>query len=388
MSYNNLSGIKMINGVPADLNAFNKVIENDIFFKTQVDTDEDMAALDRDIIPLQDDTFSFGSLTKFFKNLFISSIVAKHLAFNDPSLTDTVINFGSEVNGFVRTAPNRLAYKTGTYYPLSLGSDVIKMTTANSSQLQLESVEPTKEASWFVGGNKDEFGITYVDSGPVKLFSISPTILTSYNPVHSVSGSAISPAFSFLDDAQSGLYRDGLTLGLATAGIKRLEVGANGIKTSKVLSPGYFFTNSANTSITLDEEDNNINFNVNENKTAEVNAEGISTIGIEAQALAVPGLTVSGPASALQVDITNTSKLLVDTASGAVQIKGFTGAKDGQLLHIVKLNSAGNLELLHNDATAVQSLWLKGSSSFQLNGSFGGIILSFDNDQWREVSRS
>jgi hypothetical protein len=95
--------------------------------------------------------------------------------------------------------------------------------------------------------------------------------------------------------------------------------------------------------------------------------------------------TVNGPATLLQVDVLNKSKLLIN---GTVEIKGFANGKEGQILHIVKLNNTGSFTLLHNNATAVQSVWLKGSSTFTISNDFGGIVLSFDNGQWREISRS
>jgi hypothetical protein len=504
MAYNNLNGIKLINGLPADLNAFNKLIENDSFFKTVSDTDEDLAAVDRNIIPLTTDVYALGSLSKYFKDLFVTNINSQQVSITPTSTTVTALNFGSEVNGFFRPASGRLSYKTGTIIPLALTPTMVKVSAANRDQLVIESTEINKEGSWALGADKDEFSITSLGTSIIKVLRLLPDQIIAEMPFRSQSGSQPLPGYSFATDAAMGMYKDLQTLGFSTAGAKRLE-----LTDTKVLLypaqlvaqegtpavPSYTFEGALDSGFSVD-TNKNIILSVLGLKVMEFNATGaVSVSGIGATitsrtfsdtgtsslalergrgtttahtaivntdvlgliradgfvemdgidevystdatqlqfiaqdnftaaatgtyidvlttqkgqnvsarrltigkddranvhcpgSFGVIGSTVTGPLTATTIDVLNKSKLLVNTTPGTVQIKGFTNGKEGQILHIVKLNQTGTLELLHNDATAVQSVWLKGSASYQLVSSYGGIILSFDNGQWREVSRS
>ncbi len=89
-----------------------------------------------------------------------------------------------------------------------------------------------------------------------------------------------------------------------------------------------------------------------------------------------------------EIDITGISKLMVDTALGDVEISGFTGGTEGQMLYIYNKNSINSFTLVFNSLTASQKVLLKGSVNYVISNDYGGITLTFDDGVWREVSRS
>lgn len=504
MAYNNLNGIKLINGLPADLNAFNKLVENDSFFKNVADTDEDLNAVDRDIIPLTTDVFALGSLSKYFKDLFVTNANSQQINISPASTTVTALNFGNEVNGFIRPASGRLSYKTGTNIPLALTPTMVKVSAPNADQLVIESTEINKEGAWALGADKDEFSITSLGESIIKVLRLMPNQIIAEMPFRSQAGTEALPGYSFATDSAMGIYKNLQTLGFSTAGVKRLELSDTKVaifpaqlvaQEGTPAVPSYTFEGAVDTGFSVD-SNKNIILSVLGLQTMEFNASGavsisdigstfisrtysdtgLPSVGLErgrgsnalqaavqngdilgmiradgfieldgsnevyssdstqilfvaqdnftptvsgtyinvgttpkGQSVPVSRMTVgradranvsvvgsfgmepgiiTGPLTAAQLNASNVTKIIVDTTAGNVQIKGFGNGQEGQILYIIKKVQANNLEVLHNDATAIQSVWLKGSTNFLLANSFGGIVLSYDLGQWREVSRS
>jgi hypothetical protein len=89
-----------------------------------------------------------------------------------------------------------------------------------------------------------------------------------------------------------------------------------------------------------------------------------------------------------EVDVSGLSKLMVDTSLADIQIAGFIGGIEGQMLYIYNKNPINSFTLVFNSQTATQKVLLKGSTNYVCSNDYGGITLSFDDGIWREVSRS
>lgn len=500
MSYNNLNGIKLINGLPADLNAFNKLIENDTFFKVEVDTDENLSALDRDIIPTIDNQFQIGNNSFKIKDIFAKLAHLDLLSLPAGTSLAPSLNFGG-VNGFYSPLVGQLAYMSGLNQTLLLASDRVSLQAANNTQLSIISSEPGFEATWKLGGNATDFGLTFVGNVTTKVLSLTKDAVIPLKPIQVIDGLVSAPSISFSSDQSIGIYKDISTLSFAANGFDTLRLNADSLsvlstqilaKDGTSIQPAYSFQNAINTGFSTNLLDY-IEVSIIGSLAALIRETGISsisdlgattgtktfsnteastlslekalgtfatplpvadgnvigvlradgfieriagedfysyesgalefiaqdafdntksggyisvkttpkgtnlpverlTIGKDGKAslsvegsLGINATTITGPATLLEVDVNRKSKLLIN---GTVEIKGFSNGKEGQILHIVKLNNTGSFTLLHNNATAVQSVWLKGSSTFTISNDFGGIILSFDGGQWREISRS
>lgn len=497
MSYNDLSSIKTINGIPVDLNFYSKAIENDVFFKALSDADEDMAALDRDIIPTTTNTYKLGSTTKYFLSSYIKTLNSEVLNLLGGSIASPSFLLGTI--GLASANSGELSVVSSNLEALKISSVGTKVKAANNFQLAIENTSLDFPALWYAGCDSSGFRIgNGVDSSSTKL-SVGTTITESLNKIKLPVGTALAPSLFFTGDNLTGFYKTALAeLGLTINGNDALKVDAlkvavkspllvvpqgtsttpsisfNGFENTgisgKTLTEIAFIFNSIqsvafnNTGYTFNVQDNAAynhivasnslgnSFNITRARgtlsslspalTGDVIAEykflgqgatlanpaasisvqaeedftdtaskgsiylntaysGTNTLvtqltigqGSKADVYVNSGfglnkITHSTPGTALELDVRHISKICVDTTSGNVEFKGFSGGKEGQMLYIYKKVSSNTLSILFNNAGATQKVLLKGSSAYTNTNDYGGITLSFDDGIWREVSRS
>ena len=93
--------------------------------------------------------------------------------------------------------------------------------------------------------------------------------------------------------------------------------------------------------------------------------------------------TTAGPTD--NVDVSGTTVLEVDTSGGNVVIGGFTGGVQGQILYIVKTDTANFIQLEHNEGGGSQDIFLTTGSDERVVG-FGGYTLYCNGTSWFSLS--
>jgi len=93
--------------------------------------------------------------------------------------------------------------------------------------------------------------------------------------------------------------------------------------------------------------------------------------------------TTAGPTD--NVDVSDTTVLEVDTSSNNVTIGGFTGGVQGQILYIVKTDTANFIQLEHNEGGGSQDIFLTSGSDDRVVG-YGGFTLYCNGTSWFSLS--
>ena len=93
--------------------------------------------------------------------------------------------------------------------------------------------------------------------------------------------------------------------------------------------------------------------------------------------------TTAGPTD--NVDVSDTTVLEVDTSSNNVVIGGFTGGVQGQILYIVKTNTANFIQLEHNEGGGSQDIFITTGSDERVVG-YGGYTLYCNGTSWFSLS--
>ncbi len=501
MAYNDFTGIKKINSVPADLRYFEKAAENDIFFKEIADLDEDLEQLDRDIIPTTTNTYKLGSSASVFSEVNASILISNNLNLSTGSLGSAALKIG--IAGFSSLASDQISFVSSTgLEPFRLATSGALIKAANNTQLKIENTLTGSLAQWAIGTDSTGFSFTNLEDNEVKL-KIKDNELSIVNKINLPDGLPISPSIYFGSDTATGFYKDGgaAILNLSVSGASKLAVSSDAVEilSNKIIAPlgtqeepGIVFSGMLETGFFgIDSDTLGISFNgemihkfykegfiteiegVSLNQKRVYSAPGlpswhvdsygrangtkaIPTPALQAEELyvhSVDGFTDTGwqrvteilamasedytsgtygskllfsivPAGtsdlvevlnlgnslnasvhlplsfgisktihstsglSQEIDVSGKSKLMIDATTGNVEIKGFTGGKEGQMLYVYKKVPANTLTLLFNNGTATQKILLKGSANYVNTNDYGGITLSFDDGVWREVSRS
>ena len=143
-----------------------------------------------------------------------------------------------------------------------------------------------------------------------------------------------------------------------------------------------------------DSENAHIIFNTRgDNERMRIESDGKVGIGLTAPTttLDVEGtvsykhtaFTTAGPTD--NVDVSDTTVLEVDTSSNNVTIGGFTGGVQGQILYIVKTNTANFIQLEHNEGGGSQDIFLTSGSDDRVVG-YGGYTLYCNGASWFSLS--
>ena len=93
--------------------------------------------------------------------------------------------------------------------------------------------------------------------------------------------------------------------------------------------------------------------------------------------------STAGPTD--NVDVSDTTVLEVDTSSNNVIIGGFTGGVQGQILYIVKTDTANFIQLEHNEGGGSQDIFLTTGADERVVG-FGGYTLYCNGTSWFSLS--
>lgn len=491
MSYNDLTTIKKINGIPADLSFYAKLGENDSIFKSATDADEDLSELDRDILPTTNGQFDLGTSDKAFRNLFVEHISAAYLNLLNGNSIVPALQIG--LTGFTSLNNNELSFfGTPSLESLRFMTSGLLIKAANSTQLKIQNTLPGSESLWSLGC--DENGFKIGDS--VLLKTNSSDFL---NTLKVQNGTLLLPALSFLSDGTTGISKDAGSpiinfslsgvkrLGLSSAALEilsaqlvlptgssivpamtfadylgtglststgaelnlvlnnkplhvfkstgfdsRLELGSefNYLVSSDAQIHKFIFSKSKGTTAiptaidaettiyessfkghdgsslvsgaeftVQSEEDYGATFGtgiyLRNCSVGESTVETRLAIGqAEKPDVSIPAsfglqtLLLDTPGLNLDINVKHASKIMVDATGGTIEIAGFVGGQEGQMLYIYKKAPNNTFRLLFNGASGTQKVLLKDSTDFTITNNYGGIILSYDDGVWREISRS
>lgn len=502
MAFNNLDTLKKINGIPADIRYFEKIAENDSFLKQIVDLDENLEALDRDIVPITTDTYRIGSSSKTFSEVNTSLLRSLVASLSAGSLNSPSLKIGTA--GLASLANDQLSFVgTNGLESFRFMTSGCLVKAANNTQLKIENTFPSTLAQWSLGVDSTGFSFINSEQNLVKL-KIKNDELSVINKINVPAGSPAAPSLYFGTDVATGFYKDESlpVLNFSVSGASKFSLSSDEarILSSKLTlpegtqeNPGIVFFGAPETGFfSIDPE--NIGLSFNGEMIHKFSREGFITetegfVSLnQKRVYATPGtlswhidsfgrangtkliptpilqdeelyvslveaftdtgwqrvtdITVmstedyssgtygskmsfsiipagmstavevlnlgnllncpvhiplslglskgvhSTPGNGQQVNVAEISKLMIDTSSGNMQIKGFTGGKEGQILYVYKKVPTNSLTIIFNDATATQKILLKGSTNYVNTNDYGGITLSFDDGVWREVSRS
>lgn len=97
----------------------------------------------------------------------------------------------------------------------------------------------------------------------------------------------------------------------------------------------------------------------------------------------VDSFSSAGPTD--NIDVSGTTVLEVDTSGGNVIIGGFTGGVQGQILYIVKTDTANFIQLEHNEGGGSQDIFLTSGADERVVG-YGGYTLYCNGTSWFSLS--
>jgi hypothetical protein len=497
MSYNDLTNIKKINGIPADLNYFSQVIENDSYFKTEHDGDEDLTALDRNIVPVTDLSYSLGTNLLRFNNGYISNLFSSKLSVDTGTLALPSLKIGSA--GFTSLNNGELSFVgSAGLESLKFLTSGLEIKAANNTQLKIQNTLAGSESLWSIGS--DENGLRFAENATDNKLLVKTSSVDILNKLRLQVGTIINPSLTFINDITTGMSKDASNpiINFSVSGSKALGLSAAALEvlasqivipTGSLTIPSLVFAGSLNTGLSSTSS-NEMNLIFNNQRTYNLRNDGVShrlevganfdysiysdtasntfsfkkakgTISVPApialndtiyqasfygqdstdlqfsaemvvqseeafsgstygtgiyfkscsvgestitdklalgqaskadahfsQSIGFNKILLDTPGTGLEVDVRHISKIMVDATSGLIEIKGFTGGQEGQMLYIYKKVTNNTFRILFNSGTATQKVLLKDSLDYQNANNYGGITLSFDDGIWREVSRS
>lgn len=93
-------------------------------------------------------------------------------------------------------------------------------------------------------------------------------------------------------------------------------------------------------------------------------------------------VTATGPTD--NVDVKGVSTVVIDASSNSVTIGGFVNGLEGQIIRLVRIGTANNAILEHNESTGNQDIFLADEADQTLT-TYGGWTLYCNGTHWYEI---
>jgi hypothetical protein len=397
MAYENLIGNKTINGMPADQGLLNKVLTNQDFFKTEVDQDEDLLALDRNLVPVNDDEVLVGELLKRIKEVNSILLRAEKLELGDGSELNPSLKFLSEDSGAFLSSPGYITFRTLGVSPLSLSGAGVRITAGNTTQILIENTQIGNEGTWSVGSDITGLSIGSISDGYLPKLKVLEDRVEIGETLSIKDGEVGDLGFNFTESLTTGFYRDSIlnSINFAVNGSELLRVNAQEVEllTGQLICPqgdqttlGILFAGSGITGL-YGTPNNELKFRVDNEDVLVLNSTVSASVHIP-KTISMNRGDVASPLTDGEVDVSGFSKMFMSTIDGNISIRSFINGTEGQFLYIIKADTENTLTIKHDDALASIKILLKSGADFILGPGYGGLVLSYDVGSWREISRS
>jgi hypothetical protein len=397
MAYEDLIGNKTINGMAADQRFIGKVVTNQNFFKDEFDNDEDLAFLDRNLVPVNDDEILIGTILKRIKEVNSILLRASSIELEDGSIANPSIKFASEDSGAFLSNPGQMTFRTAGFSPLLLSAAGAHFSAGNSTQILIQNTQFGNEGTWSVGSDAAGFSIGSISDGYSPKLRVLETSIEVNEMLRIQDGDPVNLGLSFVDDSTTGFYRDSLlnSLNFSVNSSEVLRVNASEIEllTGQLICPqgdqttlGLLFAGSGITGL-YGTANNELKFRVDNEDVLVLNSNVSASVHIP-KTISFDRGDVASPLTDGEVDVSGFSKMFMSTIDGNISIRSFINGTEGQFLYIIKADTENTLTIKHNDALASIKILLKGAADFNLGPGYGGLVLSYDVGSWREISRS
>lgn len=381
--YEDLSAEKQILSMPAGIDALQRMIDNQAYLKGVQDLDEDLGSVDRDMIPATDNMYAIGEINNRFRDLF--SFYANVL--------ELTVGSGTEINPSIKLGEGTGLYTSseGKIVVTSSGLSVfetsgagVKVKGANSTQILVENTTPGQTGTWSIGSNKSALHLGEISTGYTPKFSFLIDKMLSVVPIETPS-LVIGGCIFEWDETNTSLKLtanetvlvevDSVDFIVRSERLVVPEGDANNLGISMGGGDVVGLTSTGSGDLVLRAG------SMDRLRLGSSNLPGVfvdDSFGVSRTEIAGPALT--------DMDLSSCSKILADTSTGDITLVGFFNATEGQMLYIIKKEPEGVLTVKHDDT---EGILLKDGTDFVLPaGSRGGITLSYDYDEWREISRS
>jgi hypothetical protein len=229
MSYTDLSTLKKINGIPADLRYFEELNENDAYLKNAADNDEDLTALDRDITPTITSTYKLGSATKLFLEAHVNQILANLLTLPSGTISNPSFNIGS--GGLASLGTNELSFVAAGLEPVKFMTSGMLLKAANNSQFKIENTFIGSQGQWTLGVDNTGLSLSDSASAPALGLKVSNTAVQIPTKLIVPSGTALFPSITFGADQTTGFSKDSSLpkINFAISGVEQLSLESSGL---------------------------------------------------------------------------------------------------------------------------------------------------------------
>lgn len=272
MAYNVITKDQVLNGLPLDQDVFSTALENQEFLKSEADLNDDLSALNRDIVPAFNGSFDLGEMANQFANSWIQLMNTDRLVLA-PGLTSnlSLVFSDSATTGLYSPSTGALRFKGNGYDALDIDSARTKLFSASRAQLHLESTSTGFEAVHTLGADSNGFIIRETTSGSTDLFEVSQAATKLYSQLEALAGTESAPGLSFAGATDSGIFQGAGKIGITVDGTERLSIGQdlviNAEKTvfpnGSEASPSVIFEGNEFSGFSYDNVENNIDISIN-----------------------------------------------------------------------------------------------------------------------------
>jgi len=326
-----------------------------------------------DFEPGSDDTFSFGTSSKQWKDLYLSG----NLDLGTNTITDGAMTGAWDMNSGIMTEVN-----------IDTGNIANAVVNTEWDLAYDHSIDNSQAHSDYLINNGDD-----VSSGKLRVtgLGVGKSASTGLLDVQRV-GSSTSSWYTI-----ARLYYS--TTGTPASGIGsafslRAEgLGGNGKNTGYYAGTLYNVANDAEQGemiINPDWHDSKVGRAYRALKVRAVAEDEILVHwdkgNLKLTAGSISSATKTITASADNTDVSGVNTLWVTTASGAVVLGGLTGGVDGQVLYIVRKDTTNDLTLEHAEGAGDQDFIMHSGTDETIDS--GGVVLVCDGSDWYDCSHA
>lgn len=155
--YQSLDGFPNFRGEPTDTSFYKRLVENQCSLKEEVGKIPDLANINSGLVPRYEGQYDLGSDTLPWRVVWGQMFSGQYLTSTSSNGVMPGFNFNDAPFSGMGLVDSKTALWSNGYVPLEAGTNGVRLSAANSEQLEFVSNEAGKEGSWKLGGNSDSF---------------------------------------------------------------------------------------------------------------------------------------------------------------------------------------------------------------------------------------